>query len=66
MAPRIWWCTKVFAGREKDWLDVEGVASRQGSRLNRRLVAVELHPLLELKIAKWVVRSATPPADCRS
>ncbi|MGH3612311.1 MAG: hypothetical protein ACRDRK_06880, partial [Pseudonocardia sp.] len=42
---------KVFAGREKDWLDVEGVASRQGSRLNRRLVEVELRPLLELKDA---------------
>ncbi len=42
---------KVFAGREKDWIDVEGVASRQGSRLNRRLVEDELRPLLELKDA---------------
>lgn len=42
---------KVFAGREKDWIDVEGVASRQGSRLNRRLVDDELRPLLELKDA---------------
>lgn len=40
---------KVFAGREKDWLDVEGIAVRQGDRLDEALVFGELAPLLELK-----------------
>ena len=40
---------KVFAGREKDWLDVEGIALRQGSKLDRTLVWRELKPLLGLK-----------------
>ena len=39
---------KAFAGRVQDWLDVEGVLVRQGSRLNRRLVRDELAALLEL------------------
>lgn len=42
---------KVFAGRDKDWLDVEGIAARQGAHLDRKLVDDELHPLLELKNA---------------
>jgi hypothetical protein len=40
---------KVFAGRNKDWLDVEGVAVRQQTRLNQALVLRELSPLLGLK-----------------
>jgi len=40
---------KVFAGRGKDWLDVEGIVLRQGSKLDRTLVWRELEPLLELK-----------------
>jgi hypothetical protein len=40
---------KVFAGREKDWLDVEGIVLRQADRLDRALVRRELEPLLELK-----------------
>jgi hypothetical protein len=40
---------KVFAGRDKDWLDVEGVVVRQGDRLETSLVLRELGPLLELK-----------------
>lgn len=40
---------KVFAGRGKDWLDVEGVVLRQADRLDRVLVRRELEPLLELK-----------------
>jgi hypothetical protein len=40
---------KVFAGREKDWLDVEGVVLRQADKLDRALVRRELEPLLELK-----------------
>ena len=40
---------KVFAGREKDWLDVEGIVLRQSNKLDRTLVWRELKPLLELK-----------------
>lgn len=40
---------KGFAGREKDWLDVEGIVLRQRSRLDIGLVEAELHPLLDLK-----------------
>ena len=40
---------KAFAGREKDWLDIEGVVVRQGDRLKTSLVLRELQPLLELK-----------------
>jgi hypothetical protein len=40
---------KVFAGREKDWLDVEGVVLRQSDSLDRALIRRELKPLLELK-----------------
>jgi hypothetical protein len=40
---------KVFAGRDKDWLDVDGVVVRQGDSLKRSLVLRELAPLLELK-----------------
>ena len=40
---------KAFAGRAQDWLDVEGLIARQGTRLNRALVLDELRPLLDLK-----------------
>lgn len=40
---------KTFAGRDKDWLDVEGVIVRQGPRLDTDLVVEELGPLLDLK-----------------
>lgn len=40
---------KVFAGRDRDWLDVEGVIDRQRGTLDRQLMASELRPLLELK-----------------
>lgn len=40
---------KSFAAREKDWLDVRGIAVRQGAALDRRLIWDELLPLLELK-----------------
>ena len=42
---------KAFAGREKDWLDIEGIALRQQGRLDERLVWSELTPLLDLKEA---------------
>lgn len=40
---------KAFAGRERDWLDIEAVLLVQRSRLDLRLVRAELAPLLELK-----------------
>ncbi len=40
---------KTFAGRGKDWVDVEGVVARQADRLETSLVLRELRPLLELK-----------------
>lgn len=40
---------KVFAGEDKDWLDIEGVAARQADRIDVTLVFRELEPLLELK-----------------
>lgn len=40
---------KAFAGRDKDWLDIEGVALRQRGRLEEGLIWRELEPLLELK-----------------
>ena len=42
---------KAFAGREKDWLDIEGIAVRQLGRLDEKLIWTELTPLLELKEA---------------
>lgn len=40
---------KVFAGRGRDWLDVEGVLVRQTAALDWSLILAELRPLLELK-----------------
>ena len=40
---------KAFAGRDKDWLDIEGLALRQAGRLKADLIWQELEPLLELK-----------------
>jgi hypothetical protein len=40
---------KAFAGREKDWLDVEGIVVRQARQIDVALVWSELDPLLELK-----------------
>lgn len=40
---------KAFASRPQDWIDVEKVIIRQGSRLNRQLILEELQPLAELK-----------------
>jgi hypothetical protein len=42
---------KSFAGRERDWLDVEGVVVRQAGKLDEELIWSELVPLLELKEA---------------
>ncbi|MBI2204715.1 MAG: hypothetical protein HYU41_12770 [Candidatus Rokubacteria bacterium] len=42
---------KAFAGREKDWLDIEGIALRQRGQLDEDLIWAELGPLLDLKQA---------------
>lgn len=42
---------KAFAGRDQDWLDIEGVIARQGPGLDTALVLAEAGPLLELKEA---------------
>lgn len=40
---------KVFAAREKDWLDVDGILARQRGRLDLDLIRSELKPLLALQ-----------------
>ena len=40
---------KVFAAREKDWLDVDGILARQWGKLDLDLIRSELKPLLELQ-----------------
>jgi hypothetical protein len=40
---------KTFAGRTRDWADIEGILQRQGPKLDLELVRSELLPLLELK-----------------
>ncbi|MEI6070685.1 MAG: hypothetical protein WCS31_02750 [Verrucomicrobiae bacterium] len=40
---------KTFAGRSRDWIDIEGILQRQGEKLDLTLVRRELAPLLELK-----------------
>lgn len=40
---------KAFAGRPRDWLDIEGIVVRQGTRLDVPLIWRELRPLLELR-----------------
>jgi hypothetical protein len=58
---------KAFAGRAKDWLDIEGLAVRQAGCLDESLIFRELEPLLELKDApdvadrlRRVLRDARP------
>ena len=40
---------KAFAGRPRDWIDIESVLVRQRRSLDWRLVVGELEPLLELR-----------------
>ncbi len=40
---------KTFAGRARDWVDIEGILQRQGLKLDLGLVCSELKPLLDLK-----------------
>lgn len=40
---------KCFAGRERDWVDVDGILARQKGKLDFALVRRELKPLLALQ-----------------
>jgi hypothetical protein len=40
---------EAFAARDQDWLDIRGIAVRQGSGLDQALIWTELTPLLELQ-----------------
>ena len=40
---------KAFAGRDKDWLDIDGIVLRQGRALDTGAILDELAPLLDLK-----------------
>lgn len=40
---------KAFANRAKDWLDVEGVVTRQRGKLRWPYIWAQLRPLIELK-----------------
>jgi hypothetical protein len=40
---------KAFAGRDQDWLDIQGVVLRQAGRLDTAAVMRELEPLLTLE-----------------
>ncbi len=40
---------KAFAGRPRDWIDIESVLVRQGRSLDWRLIVDELKPLLDLR-----------------
>lgn len=40
---------KVFAGRDRDWDDVDGIVTRQSGSLDRDLILSEVAPLLEAR-----------------
>jgi hypothetical protein len=42
---------KAFAGRAQDWLDIEGIAARRSTDLDRALILLEVEPLLALRKA---------------
>lgn len=46
---------KAFADRPQDWSDIEGIITRQKTKLNWRQVELELLPLCELKEAPEIL-----------
>jgi len=42
---------KAFADRPRDWVDIEGILTRQGAAVNRQQILDKLQPLCELKEA---------------
>jgi hypothetical protein len=49
---------KAFAARPLDWIDAEGIAARQGGKLNTRYVLRHLSELCALKQTPEIVRRA--------
>ncbi len=47
---------KAFAGRARDWADIEGIVVRQSGALDASLIMAELEPLL-------AVKGTSPDAD---
>ena len=48
---------KAFAARAKDWLDIEGIITRQTGKLDWRYVRTQLNPLAELKGAPEILHA---------
>ena len=48
---------KAFAARAKDWLDIEGIITRQTGKLDWRYVRTQLSPLVELKGAPEILHA---------
>ena len=46
---------KAFADRPRDWADIEGVLTRNGSRLDWHTIEAELQPLCEAKEAPHIL-----------
>ena len=46
---------KAFAARPKDWIDVEGIVSRQAGLLDWNYILTQLNPLAELKGSPEIV-----------
>lgn len=46
---------KAFASRDRDWLDLQGVLIRHGTKLDWPLILQELRPLVELKEAPEII-----------
>jgi len=42
---------KAFVGRDKDWLDIDGILTHQAGHFDQRLMWRELRPLLEVRPA---------------
>jgi hypothetical protein len=46
---------KAFAARDRDWIDIAGVAARQGTKLDWDAVFSRLKPLVDLKEAPEIL-----------
>lgn len=57
---------KAFAARAQDWLDAEGIATRQGGRLDRPYILRHLEVLCELKETPEIVDRARKMLEASS
>ncbi len=46
---------KAFADRDRDWIDLEGVLIRQGTKLDRRYILESLEPLCDIKESPEII-----------